>query len=159
MKNLIILLMLASSAFPQEPMKIKLLVPNDDWGKVCHAITRMMGPPIMHTSTSREARSSLYSCRSKLTFAYFLNNHHGDGIVAVTRKVLSNDNKALAESQPGRFYLPAYLASKGARNCVFQLFEFGLNLRRCTPKILLRQCRKQLGMSLVIDAIFSRPLL
>ena len=28
-------------------MKIKLFVPNDDWAKVCHAITRMMGPPIM----------------------------------------------------------------------------------------------------------------
>ena len=49
----------------------------------------------------------------KKTFAYFLDNHHGDGIVAVTCKVLSGDNKALADSQPGRFYLPAYLASKG----------------------------------------------
>ena len=49
----------------------------------------------------------------KKTFAYFLDNHHGDGIVAVTGKVLPGDNKALAEAQPGRFYLPAYLASKG----------------------------------------------
>ena len=49
----------------------------------------------------------------KKTFAYFLDNHHGDGIVAVTCKVLSGDNKALAETQPGRFYLPAYIASKG----------------------------------------------
>jgi len=47
------------------------------------------------------------------TFAYFLDNHHGDGVVAVTCKVLPGDNKALAEAQPGRFYLPAYLASKG----------------------------------------------
>jgi len=49
----------------------------------------------------------------KKTFAYFLNNHHGDGIVAVTCKVLSGDNKALAEAQPRRFYLPAYIASRG----------------------------------------------
>jgi phosphoribosylglycinamide formyltransferase-1 len=49
----------------------------------------------------------------KKTFAYFLDNHHGDGIVAVTGKVLPGDNKALAEAQPGRFYLPAYIASKG----------------------------------------------
>src|SRR5882724_12630602 len=47
----------------------------------------------------------------KKTFAYFLDNHHGDGIVAVTCKVLFGDNKALAVSQPGRFYLPAYIAS------------------------------------------------
>jgi phosphoribosylglycinamide formyltransferase-1 len=49
----------------------------------------------------------------KKTFAYFLNNHHGDGIVAVTCKVLPGDNKRLAESQPDRFYLPAYISSKG----------------------------------------------
>ena len=49
----------------------------------------------------------------KKSFAYFLNDHHGDGIVAVTGKVLPGDNKALAEAQPRRFYLPAYIASKG----------------------------------------------
>jgi predicted DNA-binding protein (MmcQ/YjbR family) len=49
----------------------------------------------------------------KRTFAYFLNDHHGDGIVAVTGKVLPGDNKALAAAQPQRFYLPAYLAPNG----------------------------------------------
>jgi len=49
----------------------------------------------------------------KKTFAYFLDNHHGDGMVAVTCKVLPGDNKALTAAQPGRFYLPAYIASKG----------------------------------------------
>lgn len=49
----------------------------------------------------------------KKTFAYFLDDHHGDGIVAVTCKVLPGDNKALAEAQPRRFYLPSYVASKG----------------------------------------------
>jgi predicted DNA-binding protein (MmcQ/YjbR family) len=49
----------------------------------------------------------------KKTFAYFLDNHHGDGIVAVTCKVLPGDNKLLAEAQPRRFYLPDYLASRG----------------------------------------------
>lgn len=49
----------------------------------------------------------------KKTFAYFLNDHHGDGIVAVTCKVLSGDNEALVASQPERFYLPAYIGSRG----------------------------------------------
>jgi phosphoribosylglycinamide formyltransferase-1 len=49
----------------------------------------------------------------KKTFAYFLDNHHGDGIVAVACKVLPGDNKALAEAQARRFYLPAYIASRG----------------------------------------------
>jgi phosphoribosylglycinamide formyltransferase-1 len=49
----------------------------------------------------------------KKTFAYFLNNHHSDGIVSVTCKVMSGDKKYLAESQPRRFYLPAYIGSRG----------------------------------------------
>ncbi len=49
----------------------------------------------------------------KKTFAYFLNDHHGDGIVAVTCKVGPGDNTALVAAQPERFYMPAYLAARG----------------------------------------------
>jgi predicted DNA-binding protein (MmcQ/YjbR family) len=49
----------------------------------------------------------------KKTFAYFLNDHHGDGIVAINCKVLPGDNKTLADAQPRRFHLPGYVASKG----------------------------------------------
>jgi len=49
----------------------------------------------------------------KRTFSYFLNNHHGDGIVAVACKVLPGENTHLASGQPARFYLPAYIASRG----------------------------------------------
>ena len=49
----------------------------------------------------------------KKTFAYFLDDHHGDGIVGVTCKVLPGDNKALVASDPARFYMPAYVASRG----------------------------------------------
>lgn len=49
----------------------------------------------------------------KKTFAYFLNDHHGDGIVSIACKVMPGENKALAEAQPRRFYLPAYIASRG----------------------------------------------
>lgn len=49
----------------------------------------------------------------KKTFAYFLDDHHGDGIVAVVCKVLPGDNKALIAANPDRFYMPAYIGSKG----------------------------------------------
>jgi predicted DNA-binding protein (MmcQ/YjbR family) len=49
----------------------------------------------------------------KKTFAYFLNNHHGDGIVSITGKVLPGENQALAAAQPARFYLPAYIGPRG----------------------------------------------
>src|ERR1700730_9850987 len=68
--------------------------------------------------TFPEATRQIYGSQAqflvrKKTFAYFLDNHHGDGVVGVTCKVLTGDNKALTEAQPARFYLPAYLASKG----------------------------------------------
>jgi predicted DNA-binding protein (MmcQ/YjbR family) len=49
----------------------------------------------------------------KRVFTYFLNNHHGDGIVSIACKALPGDNALLAESQPARFYLPAYIGSRG----------------------------------------------
>ena len=49
----------------------------------------------------------------KKTFAYFLNNHHGDGIVAVTCKVLPGGNAALAKAKPASFYIPPYLGPRG----------------------------------------------
>ena len=49
----------------------------------------------------------------KKTFAYFLYDHHGDGIVGVTCKVLPGDNARLVAADPKRFYMPAYIASKG----------------------------------------------
>jgi predicted DNA-binding protein (MmcQ/YjbR family) len=49
----------------------------------------------------------------KKTFAYFLDNHHGDRIVAVTCKGLPGDNKVLSEKQPRRYYLPADIGPRG----------------------------------------------
>jgi hypothetical protein len=49
----------------------------------------------------------------KKTFAWFLNDHHGDGIVAVSCKVLPGDNNALVAAQPTRFYMPSYMGPRG----------------------------------------------
>jgi hypothetical protein len=49
----------------------------------------------------------------KKTFAYYLNNHHGDNIISMCCKVLPGENGFLVESGPGRFYLPAYIGSRG----------------------------------------------
>ena len=53
-----------------------------------------------------------FRARKKM-FAYFLNDHHGDGIVSVCAKVLPGDNTALISAQPARFYMPAYIGPKG----------------------------------------------
>lgn len=49
----------------------------------------------------------------KKTFAYFLNDHHGDGIVGVVCKVLPGDNTELIKADPKRFYMPAYVGPRG----------------------------------------------
>ena len=47
------------------------------------------------------------------TYAYYLNDHHGDGIVGLACKVLPGDNEALVAAQPERFYMPAYVGPRG----------------------------------------------
>ena len=49
----------------------------------------------------------------KKVFAYFLNNHHNDGIISVSCKALPGDNKSMTEADPKRFYLPAYIGPRG----------------------------------------------
>lgn len=49
----------------------------------------------------------------KKTFGYFLDDHHGDGIVGVALKAAAGEQEALIRSDPARFYVPAYLGSKG----------------------------------------------
>src|SRR5262244_950495 len=77
-------------------------------------LTRLSELALAMPDTTRELRGShaQFLVRKK-TFAYFLNDHHGDGIVSVTCKVLAGDNARLVEAQPHRFYLPAYIASRG----------------------------------------------
>lgn len=63
---------------------------------------------------AREIQGMHASFRTKKkTFAYYLNDHHGDGIVGVWCKVLPGDNTALIKADPGRFYMPAYVGARG----------------------------------------------
>jgi phosphoribosylglycinamide formyltransferase-1 len=47
------------------------------------------------------------------TFAYYLVDHHGDGIVGLTCKAPPGAAEALIASDPSRFYRPDYLGPKG----------------------------------------------
>ena len=47
------------------------------------------------------------------TFAYYLEDHHGDGRIAVCCKAPPGDQEALVATDAERFYLPAYLARYG----------------------------------------------
>ena len=49
----------------------------------------------------------------KKPFAYFLDDHHGDGIVSVCCRSELGENVDRAGREPDRFYLPAYIGKRG----------------------------------------------
>jgi hypothetical protein len=49
----------------------------------------------------------------KRTFAYWLDDHHGDGIVGVVCKAHMGEAEALVSAEPERYYKPAYLGPRG----------------------------------------------
>jgi predicted DNA-binding protein (MmcQ/YjbR family) len=64
------------------------------------------------TACERKGDHAAFLVRKKV-FAYYLANHHNDGIFSVCAKALPGDNKSLAAGDPGRFYLPAYIGPRG----------------------------------------------
>lgn len=65
-----------------------------------------------HPAWAGTGRHARFQVRGK-TFAYYLDNHHGDGIVALSCKAAPGVNGDLAAADPERFSLPAYLAHQG----------------------------------------------
>lgn len=54
----------------------------------------------------------IYAVRSR-TFAYFQEDHHGDGRVSLVCKAPARENTVLVESDPVRFFLPSYIGRRG----------------------------------------------
>lgn len=49
----------------------------------------------------------------KKVFAYYLCDHHGDGIISICCKVLPGENERLIAANPRKFYMPAYVGPRG----------------------------------------------
>jgi predicted DNA-binding protein (MmcQ/YjbR family) len=49
----------------------------------------------------------------KRIFAYYLFDHHGDGMIAFTCKSSLSEQRRLVKDDPMSFFVPAYLGSKG----------------------------------------------
>jgi predicted DNA-binding protein (MmcQ/YjbR family) len=88
---------------------MKRAAPKED-----HRLTRLTKICLTLPEATRQVtgRHAGFLVRKK-TFAYFLDDHHGDGIVGITCKVLPGDNTALIASNPAKFYMPAYVGSRG----------------------------------------------
>ena len=66
-------------------------------------------PEAVCTSTGDHAA---FSVRDK-KFGYYLDNHHGDGIISVCFRTESGQNKVLLGADNARFYSPAYIGPRG----------------------------------------------
>jgi len=53
-----------------------------------------------------------FAVRNK-KFVYFLDDHHGDGIVSVCFRTVPGENEVLVSSDATRFYSPAYIGPRG----------------------------------------------
>jgi hypothetical protein len=71
--------------------------------RICHELPEV---------TSDGAQHVRFQIRNK-TFAYYLDDHHGDGRVALVCKAAPGEQEALIASDPERFYRPAYLWHRG----------------------------------------------
>jgi hypothetical protein len=60
----------------------------------------------------REGRHASFRVRKKV-FAYFLDNHHGDGVIAACVRSDKRENARLVAKEPARFYSPAYVGPRG----------------------------------------------
>jgi len=49
----------------------------------------------------------------KRIFAYYLFDHHGDGMIAFTCKSSLSEQRRLVKDDPDSFFVPAYLGSRG----------------------------------------------
>jgi predicted DNA-binding protein (MmcQ/YjbR family) len=110
-------------------------------GKEDPRLTRFTKVCLAFPDTSREMHGDHASFRvRKKVFAYFLNNHHGDGIVGINCKTLPGDHTLLIESDPARFYLPAYIGSRGWVGLRLDLgtvdWEEVAELVKCSYKLL-----------------------
>jgi predicted DNA-binding protein (MmcQ/YjbR family) len=61
---------------------------------------------------AEEQQHVTFRVRGK-TFAYYLDDHHGDGRVALNCKAAPRENQELVASEPNRFFIPAYLGPRG----------------------------------------------
>ncbi len=68
--------------------------------------------PLPESSCVSSGSHASFIVRKK-TYLYFLNDHHGDGIVSLCWRTTRSENATWVSHDATRFYLPAYLGTRG----------------------------------------------
>ena len=64
------------------------------------------------TTESKTGQHDAYLVRGK-KFAYYLDDHHGDGRLALCCRAPAGENTALIASDAERFFMPSYIGPRG----------------------------------------------
>jgi predicted DNA-binding protein (MmcQ/YjbR family) len=75
--------------------------------RICNAL-----PETGQRPGGERGRHIAYTVRTR-TFAYFTEDHHGDGRLALTCKCPPGEQPVLTASDPDRFFVPPYLGHRG----------------------------------------------
>lgn len=73
---------------------------------------KALAEALPHAECAAKGDHDIYRVRGKV-FAYFLDNHHGDGIMSVCVKSEPGENADRARMFPELFYLPDYIGPRG----------------------------------------------
>jgi hypothetical protein len=77
-------------------------------------LARLTKVCLAHPEAVRELESSHASFLvGKKTFAYFLDNHHGDGMIVACTRGDRAENAKLVKKEPKRYIAPAYIGPRG----------------------------------------------
>ena len=74
-------------------------------GKICSSLPEVEVDAAGATHLSFKVRKKI--------FAYYLFDHHGDGVISLCCKAPPGEQGRLVEEDPRRFFVPAYLGPRG----------------------------------------------
>jgi len=103
--------------------------------------------------SERHGSHAAFRVGSKV-FAYYLDDHHGDGIVSVCCRTARDENRQWVAARASRFYMPAYIGPRGWVGIRLdvepidwrEVADFVLeSYRLAAPKRLAERVAKQVG--------------
>ena len=105
---------LANAAPQKLPTKasLKLAQTDSQLAASALALLRTLVGELDDVESEVDVRGATFRVRKK-PFLYFLNNHHGDGIISACVREELAEITALIKRDPKRFYLPAYIGKQG----------------------------------------------
>jgi hypothetical protein len=79
------------------------ITPRERLARICQSLPEV---------TTEGDQHLIFRVRGR-TFAYYLDDHHGDGEVALSCKAEPGLNTLIAKQDPRRFYIPSYVGPRG----------------------------------------------